>query len=105
MEQVPDGVQWERTCLPVCNIDFSIAGGGVYEVKHHCRSTKRNSFFDDVLAQSSITFVLQKMAFKYKEAKAEIYLACFVAEHCLSFALVDHFTKLCKCMFLDSKIP
>lgn len=36
--------------------------------------------------------------------KSEIYFARFVAEHNLSFASADHFTKLCKFMFPDSKI-
>ena len=88
----------------VCNVDFSVAGGGVHEVKRHCSSAKHKSFLDGVLAQPCITSVLQKAAFKDKVMKSELSFARFVAEHNLSFASADHFTKLCKCMFPDSKI-
>ena len=90
----------------VRNIDFSVAGGGIHEVKRHCSSAKHKSFLDGVLAQPCITSesVLQKAAFKDKVMKSELSFARFVAEYNLSFALADHFTKLCKCMFPDSKI-
>ena len=65
---------------------------------------KHKSFLDGVLAQPCITSVLQKAAFKDKVMKSELSFARFVAEHNLSVALADHFTKLCKCMFPDSKI-
>ena len=45
----------------VCNVDFSVAGGGVHEVKHHCSSAKHKSFLDGVLAQPCFTSVLQKI--------------------------------------------
>ena len=35
---------------------------------------------------------------------AEIYFAKFVAEHNLSFLVADHFSRLTKVMFPDSKI-
>ena len=35
---------------------------------------------------------------------SEIYFATFVAEHNIPFLQADHFTKLCKSMFPDSKI-
>ena len=46
---------------PVCNVDFSVAGGGVHEVQRHCSSAKHKSFLDGVLAQPCITSVLQKI--------------------------------------------
>ena len=39
-----------------------------------------------------------------KVMKSELYFARFVEEHNLSFATADHFTKLCKVMFPDSKV-
>ena len=45
----------------VCNVDFSVAGGGVHEVKRHCSIAKHKSFLDGVLAQPCITSVLQKI--------------------------------------------
>ena len=35
---------------------------------------------------------------------AEIYSSTFIAEHNLPFLAADHFNKLCKVMFPDSKI-
>ena len=35
---------------------------------------------------------------------AELYFTTFIAEHNLPFLAADHFTKLCKSMFPDSKI-
>lgn len=39
-----------------------------------------------------------------KLTTAELYFTTFVAEHNLVFLAADHFTKLCKQMFPDSKI-
>ena len=36
--------------------------------------------------------------------KSELYFARFVAEHNMSFATADHFSKLCKVIFPDSKV-
>ena len=35
---------------------------------------------------------------------AEVYFGMFIAEHNLHFLAADHFSKLCKVMFPDSKI-
>lgn len=35
---------------------------------------------------------------------AEVFFSTFIAEHNIPFLAADHFTKLCKSMFPDSKI-
>ena len=88
-------------------MDFAIAGGGVHEVKRHCETAKHKRLLDGVLAQPSISAMMSRAStdsLKEKIIKSELFFARFVAEHNLSFATADHFTKLCKVMFPDSKI-
>ena len=92
----------------VCNCDISVAGGGVHEVKRHCRSVKHRSLFEGLQDQPSLPVTLARAhtenSFRDKVLKSEIFFARFIAEHNTSFATADHFTGLCKCMFPDSKI-
>ena len=39
----------------VCNCDFSVAGGGVHEVKRHCNSAKHTQLIQDIETQPSIS--------------------------------------------------
>ena len=111
--QIGVGFEWppvrKVSILPsaLCNVDFSIGGGGVHEVKRHCESNKHKRCLEGVSAQPSISSVLAKVSnesVSEKVMKSELYFARFVAEHNLSFATADHFTKLCKVMFPDSKV-
>ena len=91
------------------NCDISVAGGGIQEVKRHCKSVKHRTFLEGLEDQPSLTTTLSKASAEYsfrhhKVLKSEICFARFIAEHNLSFATADHFTKFCKCMFPDSKI-
>ena len=91
----------------VCGVDFAITGGGVHEVKRHCETAKHKRLLDGVLAQPSISAMMARAStdsLKEKTIKSELFFARFIAEHNLSFATADHFTKLCKVMFPDSKI-
>lgn len=38
----------------VCNVDFSVAGGGVHQVKRHCRNKKHTNKMKDLRAQPKI---------------------------------------------------
>ena len=91
----------------VCGVDFCIGGGGVHEVKRQCESAKHKRYLEGVSSQSSISSVMAKASRDSKSEKvmkSELHFAHFVAEHNLSFATAEHFTKLCKVMFPDSKI-
>ena len=46
----------------------------------------------------------RKDALEDQVTTAEIYFSTFIAEHNMAFLAADHFTKLCKIMFPDSKI-
>ena len=88
----------------VCNSD--IAGGGVYDVKRHCDGVKHKKSLQYGSAQPSISSLMNsasKESLSSKVLKSEVFLAKFVAEHNLSFSTADHFTKLCKKLFPDSK--
>ena len=91
----------------VCNVDIAIGGGGVHEVKRHCETVKHKRLLEGVNAQPSISSIIataSKDAMSEKVMKSELYFTRFVAEHNMSFATADHFSKLCKVMFPDSKV-
>ena len=90
----------------ICGTDFSIASGGSHEVKRHVEGRRHVERAREAVAQSSITDLFQRDRDSVgdKTTAAEIYFATFIAEHNLSFLTADHFTKLCKKMFPDSKI-
>lgn len=60
----------------------------------------------EAVGHSSLTDLFQRNRDSVgdKTTTAEIYFATFIAEHNLPFLTADHFTKLCKKMFPDSKI-
>ena len=91
----------------MCNVDIAIGDGGVHEVKRHCETMKHKRLLEGVNAEPSISSVIaiaSKDAMSEKVMKSELYFARFVAEHNMSFATADHFSKLCKIMFPDSKV-
>ena len=91
----------------MCNVDIVIGGGGVHEVKRHCETVKDKRLLEGVNAQPSISSdfaIASKDAMSEKVMKSELYFARFVAEHNMSFATADHFSKLCKVMIPDSKV-
>ena len=53
---------------------------------------------------SSYITVQKKTLLEDQVTRAELYLATFIAEHNLALMTADHFIKLCKVMFLYSKI-
>ena len=90
----------------VCNVGIAIGGSGVHEVKRHCERIKHKRPLEGVNTQPSISSVIAtafKDAMSDKVVRSELYFARFVPEH-MSFATADHFSKLCKVMFTDSKI-
>ena len=55
-------------------------------------------------SQSTLTDAFQNDSLSDQVTQAEVYFATFIAEHNLPFLTADHFTRLCKVMFPDSKI-
>ena len=90
----------------LCGTDFSVASGGFNEVKRHVEGRRHTERAQQTAGQSSITTMFQRDfdSLQDKTTAAEIYFATFIAEHKLPFLTADHFTKLCKKMFPDSKI-
>ena len=88
----------------VCGNDFSAASGGVHEVKRHVESKKHCELARRMTSQSTLTDAFQKGSLSDQVTQAEVYFATFIAEHNLPFLAADHFTRLCKVMFPDSKI-
>ena len=92
----------------LCSSDLSIGGGGLHDIKRHIGSVKHTQLLRAVQSQPSIASAMasssQTESLQDQVTKAEVYFALFVAEHNLSFSTADHFTKLCKKMFPDSKV-
>lgn len=93
-----------------CNEHFSIAHGGKNDVKRH---VERQKHVDNVHSakQSGIQRRLTdcrasgpSQSFADLVTKAEVLFVHFIAEHNLPFSVGDHFTKLVKKAFPDSKI-
>ena len=90
----------------VCAVDFSVAGGGVHEVKRHIETRKHKENSKGMANQLTLasTMLQSKNSLEHDITTAELYFTTFIAEHNLPFLAADHFTKLCKVMFADSKI-
>ena len=87
-----------------CLCDFSVSSGGFNDVKRHIESQKHKEFSKCMEGQSSMMSFSKKDSLEDQVTKAELYFTTFIAEHNLSFLTADHFTKVCKVMFPDSKI-
>jgi hypothetical protein len=91
----------------VCGIDFSVAGGGVHEIKRHIDTKKHKENVRGMTNQLTLTSTMPLLSTNSLEndiTAAELYFTTFIAEHNIPFLAADHFTKLCKSMFPDSKI-
>ena len=105
MKQSEKGVSF--VFCSICSIDFSVACGGVHEIKRHIGTKKHSEAAKHALStsQTRITAAtFQSGTVDDMVTAAEIYFTTFIAEHNISFLAADHFTKLCKVMFPDSKI-
>ena len=79
----------------------------MYDVKRHMETKRHTDGLKAFTNQSTMTSLLrdkQHQSFDKQVTTAELYFTAFVAEHNLAFLAADHFTKLCKQMFPDSKI-
>ena len=87
----------------ICSVDFSVAGGGVFQVKRHCQSRKHINRAGELNEHPRIDSLVIWQAHD-QITRAELYFATFVAKHNLPFSVADHFNRLCSKMFLDSRI-
>ena len=84
-----------------------MAGGGKNDVDRHLKTAKHSNMLSQMQTQPTLsTFIADSRANSIEDQimKAEIYFAKFVAEHNLPFLEADHFSRLTKVMFPDSKI-
>ena len=85
-----------------------MAGGGVHEVKRHCSSQKHEAGLRVVSQQQPLTALLHqvpsKSSFQDQVTTAELLFTTFLVEHHLPLSSADHFSKLSKKIFPDSKI-
>ena len=65
---------------------------------------KHHELAKQSVGQTKITATTFKNDLSNQVTAAEIYFSTFIAEHNIPFLASDHFNKLCKVMFPDSKI-
>ena len=87
-----------------CLCDFSVSSGGFNDVKRHIESKKHKYSTKTMKSQSSMVSFAKRDTLDDQVTNAELYFTTYMAEHNLSFLAADHFTKVCKVMFPDSKI-
>ena len=81
--------------------------GGLHDIKRHVGSVKNTQLLRAVQSQPSIASAMaiyQTESLQDQFTKVEVYFALFVSEHNPSFSTADHFSKLCKKMFSNSKV-
>ena len=82
----------------LCNINFSVAAGALYDVKRHAKRSAHVTAVEASSKTKSITIFVDKKSSSV--ILSETLFSNFVAEHNLPFSLADHFTKslprLCK---------
>ncbi|XP_052072307.1 uncharacterized protein LOC127710472 [Mytilus californianus] len=85
------------------NKDFRIDHGGLNDVNKH---TNTAMHIKNLQAQNSTKSASNFFTRPDDDGvtKAEVVFAYSIAEHNIPFSYADHFTKLCKVMFPDSKI-
>ena len=70
----------------ICCTDFSVASGGLHEVKRHIASKKHLELAKQSVGQSTITgATFRKDTLANQVTAAEIYFSTFIAEHNISF--------------------
>ena len=90
----------------LCDTDFAIAGGGVHEVKRHMETKKHKENAKGMENQLTLQSALSRSRNSLEDdiTAAELYFTTFISEHNIPFLAADHFTKLCKVMFPESKV-
>ena len=88
-----------------CHTDFSVAMGGIHNVKCHFKSKKQEELAAGMAGQSTLApSITPSSATDLDQVTVGgIYFSMFVAEHNLPFLAADH-VSLCKIMLPDSKI-
>ena len=89
----------------ICMTDFTVTHSGVNDCTRHIKGKKHSELSATAATQPSMaSFASAPSSLEVKTMNAECLLTSFIVEHNLPIAIADHFTKLTKQMFPDSKI-
>ena len=99
VKKKPDTVVGEDMAhCKLCNTNFSVAAGTLYDVKRHAKRPTHVTAVEASPKIKSITNFIDKKSSSV--ILSETLFSKFVSEHNLPFSLADHFTKslpkLCK---------
>ena len=91
----PSGLGPDMTYCNLCSVNFSVASGGLYDVKRHASGAQHVKAEHCKKQSKSMTqFVKNTESVMEKNViRAETMFAFMVAEHNLPFALADHFSE------------
>ena len=91
--------------MPIVRSVFSVTGGGLCDIKHHMETKRHSDGAKTFNNQSTVRSLLRdkQQSLDKQVTTAELYFTTFIANRNLAFLAADHFTKLCKQMFPDSK--
>ena len=88
----------------MCVINIKVDHGGKNNLKKHSITEKHTWLQKSQNTAAPVTNFCILNADTEDVIRSETLFTNFVAEHNLPFAVTDHFTRLCKQMFPDSKI-
>ena len=86
-------IVWHFSSTKLCNTNFSVAAGTLYDVKRHAKRSTHVTAVEASSKTKSITNVVDDKK-SSSVILSEILFSNFVAEHNLPFSLANHFTKL-----------
>ena len=56
----------------ICGSDFSVASGGIHEVKRHAESKKHSELACGMTSQSTLAATFEKKSLRYQVTKTEV---------------------------------
>ena len=89
----------------LCNVDFSTAHSGKYDIKQHALGANHKKSLGSTQFNKKVTSFFSHSDDSIDEVtKAEVIFTNFLTEHNIPFLVADHFTQVVKEMFPDSLI-
>ena len=97
----PSSLGNESSFCTLFSVNFSVASGGLYDVKRHAKGEIHNKAVEAKKTTKSMGCIFKKPNDKFDSQliMAETLFSNFVAEHNLPFVVADHFTQLCSKLF------
>ena len=101
----PSSLGNESSFCTLCSVNFSVASGGLYDVKRHAKCETQIRQWRLKKLQNRWVFSSRNQTINLTVNLSWLKLFLVILwEHNLPFVVADHFTQLCSKLFPDSKI-